>query len=293
VRVRSADGVSVSAYSSANSAVVKIDPPPTPTPTPTPPDVITLGWSRSSEINGEPLIRPIDGGEWTYADAFAATPLRYFENANVQNVANDKASGGTEYVTNGGQQVGFVHIWDAGNYFPFYKATNGDAAYNWASWEHCGVSGDKENRGEYSIRRFTAYVDLTANDLAADSILIAPENELGNMSYVFPINDNVFVYVNGQLAYWGGTDVVAGNNQYGALNRTTFGGKNGIKVRDGVNGNFKSLFPHTDGWVIDLDENAQQMNIKSLLTTGFNRIDIFADDYWQGGGMNKLNLYFQ
>ena len=124
-------------------------------------------------------------------------------------------------------------------------------------------------------------------------MLLASEDELGKMGYLFPINDNIFVFINEQLAFWGGTDMTAGENQYGALNRITFMGKQGIKVRNGINGMLQNVYPHTDGWCIDLEDNAESVNIKSLLYPGFNRIDIITDEYWEGGGMNQLQLFVE
>ena len=256
-----------------------------------------LGWMRSTEIPSESFLKSVGGtgDAWNYETAFKNTPIKYFQDETVRSVANGRVASGGEYtVPSGVQLVGMEHIWDAGEYFPLYKQQNNGAAYAWASWEHHGESGSVEEKGEYSIRRFSAYIDLTASELsAAKSVLLAPADELGNMSYLFPINDNAFVFVNGQLVFWGGTDVVAGNNQFGALNRTAFGGKEGIKVRSGVNDVFKNVYPHTDGWCIDLESNAAALNLKPHLTAGFNRIDIITDEYWEGGGMNKLNLYVQ
>ena len=260
-------------------------------------NVRKLGWMRSTEISGESFKKAIVYGSdaWNFAETFANTPIKYFEHEEVRAVANQKASEGTEVVRPFTEQlVGMRHIWDLGDYFSLYKNQNGNVFYDWASWEHFGVNGELyHSNGQYSIRRFSAYIDVNTTTLSsAKSIFLAPEDELGNMSYLFPINDNVFVFVNGTLAYWGGTDVIAGNNQYGALTRTTFNGMEGIKVRNGVNGVFKDIYPHTDGWCIDLEENADAVNIKSLLTPGFNRIDIICDEYWEGGGMNRLQMYF-
>ena len=254
-----------------------------------------LGWMRSTEIPAESFSRPVggQGDAWSYETAFKNTPIKYFEDETVRSVANGRVASGGEYTVNSAQQLtGMQHIWDAGTYFPLYKEQNGDASYSWASWEHHAVSGNVADKGEYSIRRFTAYLNVDASDLSnSTNILLAPDDELGNMSYLFPINDNAFIFVNGKLAFWGGTDVISGNNQYGALNRTTFGGETGVKVRNGVNEVLKNVYPHTDGWCIDLEANAEAINIKPFLTTGFNRIDIITDEYWEGGGMNKLNLY--
>ena len=256
---------------------------------------VPLGWMRSSELAEARFLKNVvvNRDAWSYQEAFDNTPIKYFEDEGVREVANEKAANGSENtVAEDEQLVGMPHIWDEGNYFDVYKKQNGNVPYGWASWKHFGISGQEEDRGEYSIRRFSAYVNFSADALnAATNVLLAPEDEIGNMSYLFPINDNVFVFVNGQLAYWGGTDVSEGNNQYGALNRSTFMNKTGIKVRNGVNGVFKSIYPHVDGWCIDLEDNSAMVNIKSLLVPGFNRIDIFADEYWEGGGMNQLNLY--
>ncbi len=255
-----------------------------------------LEWMRSSELKEDSLILDVstNSNSWSYENAFNNTPLKYFTTSGAQALANSKAALGQENVSPAQQQVGYDSVWDNGTYFEKYKNENGNATYDWASWKHHGVSGNTVNKGEYSIRRFSSYINISSDELAAlESAVLAPEDELGNMSYLFPINDTVLVFVNGQLAYWGGTDIIEGQNQYNALNRAELMGQAGIKVRSGVNGIFKSIYPHTDGWCIDLSENEAAVDVKPLLSTGFNRIDVFADDYWEGGGMNKLNLFVQ
>lgn len=254
-----------------------------------------LGWMRSSELQDASFLKSVgtENDAWTYEEAFAATPLRYFENEDVRSVANTKSAAGTEITDSADEQlVGLEHIWDRGSYFDTYKTQNGDAPYGWASWKHWGISGNVKDKGQYSIRRFSTYFEMNKSSLQGlKSCLLAPEDELGNVSYLFPVNDNIFVFVNGRLAFWGGTDVIAGKNQYEALNRTYFMGMEGIKVRNGINSVFKNVYPHTDGWCIDLDENRADVDIKSFLVEGFNRVDIFVDDYWEGGGMNQVKLY--
>ena len=262
----------------------------TPDPTPSP-----LGWMRSTEIKDASFLRDVitSGDAWNFDLTFSKTPIKYFENEDVRTKANQKVADGSEVATPAGEQlVGIQHIWDKGNYFDRYKLQNADVSYDWASWSHHGTSGNTEEKGQYSIRRFAAYVEYSQSKLnSLSGVYLAPKDELGERSYLFPINDNVFVFVNGTLAYWGGTDIAAGNNQYGALNRTNFAGQKGIKVRSGVNGVFKNVYPHTDGWCIDLEENKAAVNIKPLLKDGFNRIDIITDEYWEGGGMNRLYLF--
>ena len=305
IEVSAADGYDADSviYSATSFTIVSGDPgalitatnEKTKAPTPPPVTAYKLGWMRSSELPAESFLKPVGiyGDAWTYSEAFRRTPIKYFEDEAVRAVANEKVANGTEYTSSEEEQlVGMSHIWDHGTYFSKYKNENGNVPFGWASWEHFGESGTVEDKGEYSIRRFSAYIDFSADDLAStSSIMLAPEDELGNMSYLFPLNDNVFVFVNGQLAFWGGTDVAEGANQYGALNRTEFMGKVGIKVRNGVNGVFKDVYPHTDGWCIDLVDNADAVDIKSLLVPGFNRIDVIADEYWEGGGMNQLSVY--
>ena len=267
---------------------------PNDTPPPTP-DPLPLGWMRSTEIKDASFLKDVVSGKdaWNFDEAFRNTPIKYFENEDVRTKANQKVADGSEYATPAGEQlVGIRHIWDNGNYFDKYKIQNADVSYDWASWSHHGISGDTTNKGQYSIRRFAAYVEYSQAQLdALQNVFLAPKDELGNRSYLFPINDNAFVFINGTLVYWGGTDIVSGDNQFGALNRTAFMNKNGIKVRSGVNDVFKTVYPHTDGWCIDLEENKDAVNIKSLLTSGFNRIDIITDEYWEGGGMNRLYLF--
>ncbi len=256
-------------------------------------DKVSLDWMRSSETKTEAFVKPITGASdaWIYQNALESTKLEYFSNDETKALANAKAATGNEYVA-ASQSVDSSLIWDNGTFFSKYKEVNGQVSYDWASWKHFGKNHSLSSAGEYSVRRFTSYFDLTASNYAnLEQAILAPQDELGNMNYLFPINDTVFVFVNGVLAFWGGTDIIEGNNVWGALTRQEFMGMNGLKVRNGVNAVLKDTYPHTDGWCIDLEQNAQAINIKDLLQAGENRIDVFADDYWEGGGMNKLDLF--
>jgi len=259
---------------------------------------VTLEWMRSSEDSADAFIRPIVQGvdAFAYGEVLEGTPLRYFENDGTRAKANERALNGGEYVyAESGQITGAQYIWDGGNFFTKYREQNGDVSYKWASWKHFGVDGALNPiRGDYSIRRFTSYFDLS--DALYQNLLtafIAAEDESGKMSYLFPINDTVFLFVNGKLAYWGGTDIKEGHNQFGAMIREVFMGKDGVPVFSGVNDEYKTIYPHTDGWCIDLAIHREDVDIKSLLTAGENRIDIITDDYWEGGGMNKPQLYVE
>ena len=253
-----------------------------------------LGWMRSSETTDViKILKGNEGSSWTYNALMTQTPIRYFETSTVRDKANELADSGLEWVYDKTKHyIGEQHIWDRGNYYNKYKNENGDAPYAWASWENFGANEFSKSKMEYSMRRFSAYMSFSETELSGLSgAKLAPKDELGQMSHLMPINDTMFVFVNGQIAYWGGTDIIEGNNQYKALNRTDFLGKKGIAVRDGVNSNLKNVYPHTDGWCIDISVNSSVVDIKSLLKPGFNRIDIITDDFFEGGGMNKLYFF--
>ena len=255
--------------------------------------MVELEWMRSSEDAF--YIMPVEqsGDAWNYSEAIVNTLLQYFQTEGAKATALDRANSGKEWLYDGDFKVGVNFIWDRGSFFDKYKAENGNAAYDWASWKHHGIDAmPNTHDGEYSVRRFSTYVDIPQEIFdGMTGVLLAPTDELGNMSYLFPINDTVFVFVNGKLAFWGGTDIIEGQNVWGAMLRANFLGLPGIPVINGINGALKNVYPHTDGWCIDLEENKAAVNIKSLLKPGFNRIDIICDEYWEGGGMNRLQIY--
>ena len=131
---------------------------------------IPLGWMRSSEIAADAFVKPITSGDaWAYSEAFTNTPLKYFTNTNAQDAANSNVSENVLPLDE--QVVGAQYIWDEGLFFDTYKSQNGSVAYDWASWMHFG-----NNESNYSIRRFSAYIDLDKSDFSADSMLLAPED---------------------------------------------------------------------------------------------------------------------
>ena len=189
---------------------------------------IELQWMRSGELESDKFVVPMKAGDdaWNYNQVCDATSLRYFETSSAQFLANAKAAEGTENVSEDGQLVGTNFVWDCGDFYNKYREENGNVSYAWASWKHWGIDSDsKGGNNEYSLRRYTSYFDLNDSLLSGlQSATLAPADELGAMSYLFTINDTVFVFVNGNLVYWGGTDITEGNNQYGALVRSSFGG---------------------------------------------------------------------
>lgn len=263
--------------------------------------LVGLEWMRSSEASGDAFIRPIVIGTdaFIYEDAVSKTPLRYFETDAARQAANERAETGNEFVYGTAGQITTVdNIWDNGSFYSKYAIENTGVAlpYQWASWTHFGQNGkvDADNKlyGEYSMRRFTSYFDLSDSLYSRlEKAVLAPENNEGKMSFFFPINDTLFVFVNGQLAFWGGTDVKEGENVGGAIVRSEFMGTAGVPVINGNNALVKQFYPHTDGWCIDLEDQKNATDIKSLLQPGENRIDIITDDFYEGGGMNKVQLF--
>ena len=245
-------------------------------------DCIELEWMRGSEAEADVMIRlATDDAEWAYGSIFEATPLRYFQSTGAQTAANTKAAAGEESVyAESGQKAGYENVWDCGENLSGEKS---EMYYDWASWKHYGTGTDS-----HSIRRFSSYVELDAEQYySLSDAMLAPEDELGVMSYLFPVNDNMFVFVNGRLAFCNADTAARAQTE----KEYVFGGNNGLLTRSGENYIFNGLFPHTGGRCIDLEKYKDAVNIKSFLKLGENRIDIIFDEYNNGGGMNKLNLY--
>gem|GEM_PF-5992149 len=91
---------------------------------------------------------------------------------------------------------------------------------------------------------------------------------------VIPMNDNLYLFVNEELLFWGGTILFHEPN-------TQFLGMEGRAVED----QDYSVFPETDGWFM-----SGAIPELSGFSEGENIIDVFAEEFWSGGGMHELGL---
>jgi len=201
-----------------------------------------LTWSRSSEL--DVAVFPGYGAKWTQAEGFTIPhPL--------------------------------IEVWDGGTlgqYFTFYS-TRGDIS--WASWA-CTQPGTPSTTGT-DLHRFNATFNIPAGYNVTGGTLGSV-----NPGYedVIPMNDNIYIFVNEKLLFWGGTIKVVDPGTTHFL---------GMERRD-TEPQDKPEFPETDGWHMDGTFPAIP---SGLFTEGSNQLDVFAEDFWTGGGMHELGLTLQ
>ena len=225
-------------------------------------DCIDLDWARSAETlsaetqggaNGvqgasaqaDVPVMPA-GGSLNYEKVCADTPMRYFDVRVAQSTPVGAAGGG---------------VWDCGGYTG--NKIEGDVR-EWATWP--AGNGTAET---LDVRRFSSRFVLE-DELyyMLETAMLAPEDELGSMSYLLPVSGKIYVFVNGRPAW---------NSE-------------NVKTRGGAGGILDSVYPYAAGRCIDLESSREAMNIQPYLVPGENRIDVIVAG--QGsGGMSKLKLY--
>jgi hypothetical protein len=203
-----------------------------------------LTWQRSSESNV--AVHPGYGAQWTKEQGFA--------------IALDSST----------------TVWDGGTgtgsqYFTGYS-TRSDIS--WASW-NCTQPGEPSSTGT-DLRRFQATFDIPVGYSVTGGTLGSVNPGYEN---VIPMNDNIYIFVNEELIFWGGTISIPSLDP----TRTHF---LGVLRRDTEPQN-QPAFPETDGWHMD---GAIPAISSSLFVEGANVLDVFAEELWTGGGMHELGL---
>ena len=205
-----------------------------------------LTWTRSSESTV--AVYPGYGAQWTQEQGFAITldPL--------------------------------AAVWDGGTvgqYFTGYSTRND---ISWASWV-CTQNASGKSTSGTDLRRFNATFNIPAGYNVTGGTLGSVNPGYGN---VIPMNDNIYIFVNQDLLFWGGTISLTGLDPA----RTTF---LGMTRRDTQPQN-KAAFPETDGWYMDGTIPAIS---SGSFNEGANNLDVFAEELWTGGGMHELGLTLQ
>jgi hypothetical protein len=139
---------------------------------------------------------------------------------------------------------------------------------SYASWRHQSAAGHVD------LRRFQATFELPTGFevLGAKIASVHYEDRI-------PINDNIYVFLNRSLQFWGGTIMGEPLATYDKV----FLGMPGVGVlghgTDGMG---------TGGWYIPRG-NLPPVS-PSAFETGPNVLDVFAEEFRQWGGMNELAL---
>ena len=206
-----------------------------------------ITWSRSSEE--EVLSYPGKGGQWEYNEAIGQF---------------------TDMTT--------TNVWDNGYYQDHIEPVSG---VNYASWLYTGCDLSENNENLYGNRggSYACCSDLRLfrADFVIPKDVDVTSATLGVVDYNdrIPINDNIYVFVNGELLFWGGTS---------ADHIGTYNGMSGNQAIRSENG--KPL--ETDGWYIP----GTFPSITNL-RKGENVIEVFTEDYEYFGGMSKLFITVQ
>jgi len=166
-------------------------------------------------------------------------------------------------------------VWDGGTVSQYFTGYSTRSDISWASWVCTENPSGKSTTGT-DLRRFQATFDIPVGYSVTGGTLgsVNPGYES-----VIPMNDNIYIFVNEELIFWGGTISLAGLDP----GRTHF---LGMERRD-TEPQDKSSFPETDGWHMD---GAIPAISSSLFVEGANVLDVFAEELWTGGGMHELGL---
>jgi hypothetical protein len=173
-------------------------------------------------------------------------------------------------------------VWDGGTGSQNFTGYSSRSDVSWASWDYAATDprGGDYN-GTSDLRRFNATFTLSAEVAASitSATLKMPDYVTAD---VIPINDNVYIFLNGELAFWGGT-----RDHEAAGDLTTFQGMDGtpgIWISDpGLQG----VLDITDGWYIP--GTFPNLDVADF-TSGTNALDVFTEENQVGGGMAELAL---
>jgi len=203
-----------------------------------------LTWTRSSEESV--AVYPDYGAKWTKEQGFAI-------------------------VLDPNEEV-----WDGGTVSQNFMGYSTRSDIGWASWV-CTQNSNGRSTSGTDLRRFQATFDIPAGYTVTSGMLGSV-----NPGYedVIPINDNIYIFVNEELLFWGGTIKVVdpGTTHFLGMERQD------TQPQD------KPTFPETDGWHVDGTFPAIP---SGLFVEGLNELNVFAEEFCVGGGMHKLGLTLQ
>lgn len=200
----------------------------------------TLTWTRSSEENVVGV--PGLGASWELATGFAIdTPI-----------------------------IDPEYVWDGAFDHRYFAGYSTRTDITWASWQH-------KNLGQTDLRRFNATFNL--DQQIAANITSATLRQPDFAPDAIPINDNLYVFLNQELVFWGGTRVDA--------LPVEFHGMAGIQaIPTYLGGGDWGGLSHT-GWY--LPGEFPDLETASF-NPGANSFDLFAEENETGGGMSKVEL---
>jgi hypothetical protein len=252
-----------------------------------------------------PGVQNVEFEGWNFDWVRDHTLIQYYENEEMYEAALagefTRAVFGTGEVINTERnpRVGYPYVWDGGEPNQFFTGYySNPVPGGWASWQAyyvrdallspetaVNIPGRYYPNYRYSLRRFTSYLEVDLSCYNIESAFLTSVFPANPGEFVFPLNDSIFVFINGVLAYWTSTDLIGSGNI--AQNRSTFEGVPGIFMNRNL-----PLFPFTDGWYLTLGGSRNIANIAPFLRDGKNVIDVIMDDYFEGGGMSRIDVEF-
>jgi len=172
-----------------------------------------------------------------------------------------------------------VFVWDGGEFGQYFTGYSDRIDISWASWI-CTQNQSAKSLTGTDLRRFNATFDIPEGCSVTGATLGSV-----NPGYedVIPMNDNIYIFMNEELIFWGGTiGVVEPSTTYFLL----------MERRDTEPQTAESKldFPETDGWYMDGTFPAIP---SGLFTEVPNQLDVFTEEFWTGGGMHELFLTLQ
>ena len=207
--------------------------------------VPVLTWTRSSEL--DVAVFPGYGAQWTQAQGFTISTPELF-------------------------------VWDGGELGQYFTGYSSRTDINWASWI-CTQNASGKSLTGTDLRRFNATFNIPEGCVVTGATLGSVNSGYED---VIPMNDNIYIFMNEELIFWGGTISIAGLDPY----RDTFLGE----ARRNTEPQNKPSFPETDGWHMNGSFPAVP---SGLFIVGLNNLDVFAEELWTGGGMHELFLTLQ
>lgn len=159
-------------------------------------------------------------------------------------------------------------VWDNGT---IHNGAGSFPNLSYASWPHAAKA-----EGYVDLRRFQATFDF---ELPAGHEVLEARIASKNYPDRIPINDNIYVFLNETLQFWGGTIMGEPKAMYDKVFQEMPGVAAVGHSTDGMG---------TGGWYIP------RSNLTSVSPNAFrageNVLDVFAEEFRQWGGMNELAL---
>lgn len=238
-------------------------------------EVTDIQWYRTSENDDDVIAISPKFYSWDWSDV---------KNISLEEFEDDK-------------------VWDGNSYNRYYNGySNSNLCFEYATWKQ---------QHDIDMRRLQAIITIPDGYDGNDFVRMKSVNQGAysdiNNGNIVPINDNIFVFVYPEdnketisdnnyldyLAFWSGT--VSQNNKaayYPNSSAKGIKGNNAIQISKSNDSTNYNLLKQTDGWYVEATvDNIGEKLIGSQSGDKYV-IDIFTQDYAEGGGMDKFVFEF-